>query len=84
MNPPEKVHELIEMMGFVDNPADDTYEFTGNNYVVLSRGATFIDETIKKAQMSVPFSEEDKERRQRVLQQKAMHLAKQKEEAEHR
>ena len=66
LHPEEKLHELIECLGYVLNHEDDTYVFVGDYYTVLKRGQAFIEVLLEKLRLQKPYTEEDRIRMQKV------------------
>ena len=63
LQPPAKLMELLEFLGYVQMPADPSiWMFTGEEYVILKRGNHFINEAIEKVKQIQPMTEEDQER----------------------
>ena len=52
---------LFECLGYVqDLKNPETWTFSGNEYVILKRGAVMINELVQKIKNTVPLTEEDK------------------------
>ena len=52
MNPKRSMELLLTMLGFAD--VGNTYEFVSENFVILKRGAFFIEETMERVNLSIP------------------------------
>lgn len=72
MEPWTKVIELIEALGYVEGP--EIFEHVDENYVILKRGAYFIEDTMNKVTLSVPLTEEDIARVAKVQEEKTKFL----------
>ena len=59
LKPQESLQMLIEVLGYVHNQSDDSFEWVGDNLVILKRGAYFIDEIVKKTSLLKPMTEEE-------------------------
>jgi hypothetical protein len=72
LEPWTKVIELIEALGYVEGP--EIFEHVDENYVILKRGAYFIEDTMNKVTLSVPLTEEDIARVAKVQEEKTKFL----------
>ena len=50
---------LLEVLGYIKNDKDDTYEWVVEDLVVLKRGAFFINDLIRKISVLKPLTEEE-------------------------
>ena len=83
LNPREDVDDLIEALGYTNNPQDGLYEFTDTSLTVMKRGSYFIEESITRVANQVPLTEADKIRMAKVKEEKMLFMAKKAAEEEH-
>ena len=70
------------MLGYVENTKENTYEWVGDNLVILKRGAYFIEDLIKKTSILKPLTEEELLRQQKVKEDRMKFLSHKKDEEE--